>query len=92
MVLEPGRDGPVQAEGGAPGPGRQDCVPLDIDVLLRLLVLCCRSVLTHWHNSCSSDLPAQAVRIRKAGGGKSMKPKLLSLYIIAFTQVTEEYK
>ena len=63
------------------------------DVLLRLLVLCCHSLLTHWHNSCWADWPAQAGSNRKAGRGKSMKLKLLLLYSIHATygriQMTE---
>ena len=38
-----------------------------IDVLLRIFVLCCRSLLTHWYNSCWADWPAQAGSNRKAG-------------------------
>ena len=47
-----------------------------IDVFLRLLVLCCRSLLTHWHDSCWADWPAQVVSSRKAGRTKGMKLKL----------------
>ena len=48
-------------------------------------VLCCRSLLTHWLNSCWADWPAQAGSNRKAGRGKSMKLKLLLLYSIHAT-------
>ena len=55
------------------------------DVLLRLFWFCCHSLLTHWHNSCWADWPAQAGSNRKAGRGKSMKLKLLLLYSIHAT-------
>ena len=68
----------------------------NIDVSFSLLVLCCRSLLTHWHNSCWADWPAQAGSNRKAGRGKSMKLKLLLLYSIHATygriQMTEMQK
>ena len=63
---------------------------------LRLLVLCCHPLLTHWLNSCWADWPAQAGSNRKAGRGKSVKLKLLLLYSIHATyrriQMTEMQK
>ena len=55
------------------------------DVFLSLLVLCCCSLITQWHNCCWADWTAQAGSNRKAGRGKSMKPKLLLLYSIHTT-------
>ena len=57
------------------------------DVSLSLLVYSCLYllVLTHWHNTCWADWPAQAGSNRKAGRGKSMKLKLLLLYSIHTT-------
>ena len=66
------------------------------DILIRLLVLCCRSLLTHWHNSCWADWPDQAGSNRKAERGKSTKLKLLLWYSIHATygriQMTDLYK
>ena len=35
------------------------------DVFLRLFVLCCCSLLTHWHSRCQADLPAKGGSNRK---------------------------
>ena len=59
--------------------------PATTDVSFSLLVLCSRSLLTHWNNSCWADWPAQAGNNRKAGRGKSTKLKLLLLYSIYAT-------
>ena len=48
-------------------------------------MLCCRSLLTHCHNSCVPDWPAQACRHRKAVRDKGIKLKLLLLYSIHTT-------
>ena len=68
-------------------------IPYSRDISLRLFVLCFRSLLTHRHNSCWAEWPAQVGRIRKAGRGKSMKLKLPLLYSIHVTyggvQMTE---
>ena len=55
------------------------------DVWLSLLDLFYHSLLTHGHNGCWADWPAQDGSNRKAGRGKSMKPKLLPLYNIHAT-------
>ena len=49
-------------------------------VNLSLLVVRCRSLLSHWLNSSLADWPARAGSKRQAGRGKSMKLKLLLWY------------
>ena len=77
--------------------GGSTCEPLHfvwyLLVYPRLLFLCCHILVTHWHNSCWADSPAQAGSNRKAGGGKSMRLKFIFLYGIHVTyrkmQMTE---
>ena len=46
-----------------------------IHVSLRLLVPCCCSLLTHYHNSCWADWPPQGDSNRKAGRSRSAQLK-----------------
>ena len=52
---------------------------------IRLSVICCGILKTHWHSSCWADWPGLAGRNRKAGRGKRMKLKLFLLCSIHAT-------
>ena len=81
--------GRKEAEADICKEGRKDRKTAELaarDVSLRLFWLCCRSLLTHWHDRCSSACPVIADNRKR----QKHEPKVASC--ITFTELMENYK